>query len=122
MSLDLEVVGLLGFVDSIGGVLGCCVVWLGKEIRGACRPGERLKVIFVHHSKAEQRHLLVIVKGTEDFLRQVQDVHGEAIAVGDIRAKSTANLHDVGFRDIVGGVARCNLDERVDLANRVHDE
>ena len=93
-----------------------------KKSAGDCRPDERLKVIFVHHSKAEQRPLLVIAKGTEDFLRQIRDVHGEAFAVGDIRAKSTANLHDASLRDIVEGVPRCNLDERVDLANRVHDE
>ena len=39
MSLDLDVVGLLGFfVDRIDGLLNCCVLWLGKEIRGGCRP------------------------------------------------------------------------------------
>ena len=85
-SLDLDVIGQLGFVDRIDGFL-----------IAACSGSAR-----------KSAHL--------------QDVQGEAIAVGDIRAKPTANLHDAGFRNIVEGVPRCNLDERLGLANRVHDE
>ena len=98
MSLDLDVIGLLGFVYRIDGFLNCCVLWLGKEIRGGCRPEHR------------------------GFSPPSSRCSREAMPVGDIRAKSTANLHDAGFRDIVEGVPRCNLDKRVDLANRVHDE
>ena len=88
MSLDLDLIGLLGFVDRIVACSGSA----RKSAEAVDRtPGHLC-------SKAEQRHLLVIVKGTEDFIRKVQDVHGEAIAVETTMLLCTVLHLKISFR------------------------